>query len=135
MKFTAVFLAVNSDETSEPSGLTPSHYAPEMAKVISRSGSRLEVGQLAIEPAAYRASLGSRTLRLSGSHLELLAYIVRNRDRVVSRDELAAVTGLEHRRSVDVALSALRRELGEGAIRNVRSRGWILEPDALTARE
>jgi DNA-binding response OmpR family regulator len=93
--------------------------------------SKLEVAALVVEPAAYRATLAGRVLPLSRSHLELLAFILANRDRVVSRDELAAAGGLAHGRSVDVALSALRRELGEGFLRNVRNRGWILEPDAI----
>lgn len=104
-----------------------------MARVIDADTSKIEVGPLAVEPAAYRATLAGRVLSLSRSHLELLAFIVANRDRVVSRDELAAAASLAHCRSVDVALSALRRELGEGFLRNVRNRGWILEPDAIVA--
>lgn len=100
-----------------------------MATVLEPSTSALAIGRLEVLPDAYRATLDGRTLSLSPSQLELLVYLVRNRDRVVSRSELADAGGLEHGRSVDVALSGLRRELGDGWIRNVRNRGWILEPD------
>ena len=90
------------------------------------------VGLLEIEPGAYRATLAGRALPLSPSQFELLAFLVDNRNRVVTRDELAHAGHLEHERSVDVALSSLRRVLGREFVRNVRNRGWILEPSALT---
>jgi DNA-binding response OmpR family regulator len=89
----------------------------------------LQAGLLEIDPAAYRATLGGRELALSASQLELLAFLVRHRDRVVTRAELAGAAGLTSGRSVDVALSSLRRLLGGNIIRNVRNRGWILELD------
>ena len=96
---------------------------------IERSGIR--IGRLEIEPDAYRASVSGRTLPLSPSQFELLAFLVDHRDRVVTRDELARATHLEHGRSVDVVLSSLRRILGCDFVRNVRNRGWILEAAAL----
>ena len=95
-----------------------------------RSDAVLVVGELEIEPKAYRAALGGTTLALSPSQLELLRMLVANRDRVVSRSELAKAAGLEGAGSVDVLLSSLRRLLGDGFVRNVRNRGWILEPTA-----
>jgi len=91
---------------------------------------KLCVGYLEIEPRAYRAAIHGRSLPLSPSQLELLNALVTNRDRVISRAELAQAAGLEHAASVDVVLSSLRRLLGEGFVRNVRNRGWILEPSA-----
>jgi two-component system, OmpR family, response regulator len=100
-----------------------------MAKSLDET--RLEIGRLRVLPRAYRATLAGRVLDLSPAQLEMLACLVGNRDRVVSRSELARAAGLLEGRSVDVALWALRRELGEGVLRNVRNRGWILEPSAL----
>lgn len=94
-------------------------------------GARLHAGALDIDLAAYRARLGRDPLPLSPSQLELLAFLVANRDRVVTREELASAAGLENERSVDVALTAVRRALGRDAIRNVRNRGWIFEPQRL----
>jgi DNA-binding response OmpR family regulator len=51
--------------------------------------------------------------------------------RVVGRSELARRSGLIglHARRVDAAIVSLRRALGQDAIRTVRSRGWMLDPD------
>jgi DNA-binding response OmpR family regulator len=50
--------------------------------------------------------------------------------RVVSRRELARRAGLRDAspRRCDSVLVQLRRSLGDGAIRTVRSRGWALDP-------
>jgi DNA-binding response OmpR family regulator len=88
----------------------------------------LRVGDLEVEPSAYRAVLRGRVLLLNSSQIEFLTLFVRNRDRVVTRAELAKAAGLEQARTVDVVLSSLRRLLGDGFVRNVRNRGWILEP-------
>ncbi len=92
----------------------------------------IAVGALDVHPGAYRATLEGRPLELTPSQFEVLAYLVINRDRVVTRDELARAGHLEHVRSVDVALSSLRRALGCDFLRNVRNRGWILEPTAFS---
>jgi DNA-binding response OmpR family regulator len=104
-----------------------------MSTLLDGTRSKLCVGYLEIEPKAYRASLHGRTLDLTPSQIDLLVFLVLNRDRVISRTELAGASGLEQSRSVDVALSALRRLLGDGFVRNVRNRGWILEPTAFEA--
>lgn len=94
---------------------------------------RLAVGSLTIELNAYRAHLADEALALTPAQFDLLAHLVRNLNRVVTREELAAAGRFEHVHSVDVTLSSLRRVLGATFIRNVRNRGWILEPCALGA--
>ena len=63
----------------------------------------------------------------------LLAVLVDGAGRVVSRHELVRRTGLADRsaRRCDAILVQLRRVLGPDAIRTVRSRGWILSPEAV----
>ena len=99
-------------------------------RTVGEMRTSLVIGWLEVEPDAYRAVVGGRPVALSPSQLELLRFLVANRDRVVSRTELAKAAGLEQRASVDVVLSSLRRLLGDGFVRNVRNRGWILEPAA-----
>lgn len=91
----------------------------------------IALGALRVDVESYRADFDGRTLTLSRSQLELLAILVANRHRVVSRDELSEALGLARGRSVDVLLSGLRRELGRDFVRNIRNRGWIVEPSSL----
>jgi DNA-binding response OmpR family regulator len=91
----------------------------------------LVLGGLEMDPAGHLAAFRGRTLQLSSSQFELLAILVVNHRRVVSRAELSERLGLERGRSVDVMLSMLRRELGCDFVRNVRKRGWIVIPEAL----
>jgi DNA-binding response OmpR family regulator len=91
----------------------------------------IALGALRVDVESYRAELAGRHLDLSRSQLELLAILVANRHRVVSREELSEALGLARGRSVDVLLSGLRREMGRDFVRNIRNRGWIVEPEAL----
>ena len=91
----------------------------------------LVVGVVEVDTDGYRATLAGRPLALSRSQVELLAIMLANRHRVVSRAELAQALGLARPRSVDVLLSGLRHEIGRPFIRNVRNRGWIVEPSTL----
>jgi DNA-binding response OmpR family regulator len=58
----------------------------------------------------------------------VLAVLVQERGRVVSRTELADRAGLAalHARRVDSLIGVLRRELGSHAVVTVRGRGWML---------
>lgn len=92
---------------------------------------KFDLGALEVDLTGHRASFGGRVLNLSSSQLELLAILVSNHRRVVSRAELSESLSLERGRSVDVMLSTLRRELGRDFVRNVRKRGWIVVPEEL----
>lgn len=103
-----------------------------MADVVEPPAENLLVlGALEIDLAGHLATFQGRTLQLSSSQFELLAILVANHRRVVSRCELSERLGLERGRSVDVMLSMLRRQLGCDFVRNVRKRGWIVIPEAL----
>lgn len=91
----------------------------------------LSLGVLEVDSESYRASFAGRMLGLSRSQVELLAILIANRHRVISRAELSKALGLVRPRSVDVLLTGLRRELGRSFVRNVRNRGWIVEPGSL----
>jgi len=89
-----------------------------------------ELGALVVDLDSYSARLEGRDLDVSGSQLELLAVLIANKQRVMDRSELAGALGLRHARTVDVLLSNLRQLIGRDFVRNVRSRGWIIDPDA-----
>jgi DNA-binding response OmpR family regulator len=90
----------------------------------------LALGTLRIDRDRYQAVLRGRVLQLSRSQLDLLTLLVENRHHVLSRDDLSSALGFMRGRSVDVLLTSLRAVLGQEFVRNVRSRGWILEPGA-----
>jgi len=103
-----------------------------MIEPLPQPSGALTVGALEVDPEGYRVWLAGRSLAVSRSQVELLTILLANRSRVVSRTELAQALGLARPRSVDVLLSGLRNEIGRPFVRNVRNRGWIVEPDALT---
>lgn len=63
----------------------------------------------------------------------VLAVFVENAGRVVSRDTLRRSAGLQHctERRCDSVVSSIRAMLGNNALLTVRSRGWMLSPDAV----
>lgn len=65
----------------------------------------------------------------------MLAVLVASKGRVVSRRELSRQAGLGElsERRCDSVLVTLRRRLGTDALITVRSRGWMLAPEAESA--
>lgn len=98
-----------------------------------RTDSMLQAGRLTIDPPSYRVWFDGRELSMTSTQVELMAMLIANRDRVVARDEIAQSLGLRHARSVDVLLTTIRRRIGRAVVRNVRSRGWILDEASLSA--
>lgn len=101
--------------------------------------SRIELGELIIDPATREVHRGSATVALTVREFSLLEYLARRPGQVVSRTEL-----LEHvwdanyfgsTNVVDVHVGHLRKKLQRNAedgelIRTVRGVGLMLDPDA-----
>ena len=79
------------------------------------------------------AGYGVHLLRLSPQEVAVLATLADAAGRVVSRSELVRRSGLRHAspRRADSLLVTVRRALGGGALRTVRGRGWMLDPEAV----
>jgi hypothetical protein len=69
------------------------------------------------------------TRRLDLNDRELAMLLALSNRRVTTRRQLSQAAGLQGQsvRRCDSILVGLRRHLPAGAIRNVRSRGWLLE--------
>lgn len=65
---------------------------------------------------------------LSVTDLAVLAVLTDNQGRVVSRDTIRRVAGLDglSERRIDSSIVVLRRHLGAEALVTVRRRGWML---------
>ena len=102
------------------------------SKVTSEEGN-IELGNLKIDTAAREVSLDGVTVQLTLKEFELLLYLVRNHDKVVSRDELLAkVCGIDfvgETRTLDMHIRTLRKKLGDDAedphlIKTIRGVGY-----------
>jgi len=73
--------------------------------------------------------------RLGEQEQAVLAVLLINRGRVISRRELARRAGLADlsERRCDSLLVAIRRALGPDSVLTVRSRGWMLSGGAVDA--
>jgi two-component system response regulator CpxR len=98
------------------------------------SGTRVELGDVTLDPLARQAWRGGRPLTLTMAEFGLLDIFVRNAGQVLSRERLAQqVLGRRlatFDRSIDVHVSNLRKKLGDygGAgehIRAVRGEGYV----------
>ncbi len=109
--------------------------------VLRRSPERAHpVAQLAfangtladLQTCACRKSDGASTT-LSEREMELLRYFAAHPDRAISRDELLTrvwrIEGIggHETRTVDACVVRLREKLGEGAIKTVHGKGYLLE--------
>lgn len=106
-------------------------------------GSRIEVGELAIDPAGYTVRLRGRTLDLTYKEFELLKYLALHPGHVFTRAQLLQeVWGYDYyggTRTVDVHVRRLRAKLGtehEALIGTVRNVGYLFEaPEEERARQ
>jgi len=99
------------------------------------SADRIEIGDLAIDVAAHRASRAGREIPLTAQEFALLRYLAEHRGHVLSRTRLLdAVWGTTHdprTNVVDVYVSYLRAKIDKGfdrpLLHTVRGAGYVLE--------
>jgi DNA-binding response OmpR family regulator len=94
---------------------------------------RLRVGTLEVNWTTHSVTLDGEQLPLTSAEFELLALLVRNRGRVMTRerimDETRGIDWEAYDRSIDVLISRLRQKLGDDPkrpafIRTVRGTGY-----------
>jgi len=96
----------------------------------------LVVGDLALDPATHRVTVGSRRLDLTGRQFALLEFFARRADQVLTRAQILdqvwdwAFDG--DPRIIDVYVSSLRRAIGIAPggplIETIRGVGYALRP-------
>ncbi|NLR75421.1 two-component system response regulator RstA [Leeia aquatica] len=100
-----------------------------------KPASSLSVGPLTLDLTQREAWLQQQALHLSTTDFDLLHLLVSSAGQVLSRDELLhAMRGLSYDgidRSIDIAISRLRKKLGDDPheprlIKTVRNKGYLL---------
>ena len=97
----------------------------------------MTIADLVLDPSNRTAQRGGKDLELSKREFDLLDYLLRNKDRLVTRPMLAqAVWGLEaglYTNVIDVFFTFLRKKVdkedGRPLIHNVRGKGFILSEE------
>ncbi|MEP3051250.1 MAG: phosphate regulon transcriptional regulator PhoB [Erythrobacter sp.] len=120
---------------------SPRELLARVAAVMRRvrpalAGEVIEVGDIKLDPVAFKVQRGDRTLQLGPTEYRLLKFFMESPGRVFSRGQLLDSvwgTGSDiELRTVDVHIRRLRKAIEtEGAadpIRTVRSAGYALEP-------
>jgi DNA-binding response OmpR family regulator len=91
----------------------------------------LRAGDIALDLHTRRVNVGDQSVELTAREFTLLETFMRHAGRVLSREQLlSAVWGYDYdpgSNVVDVYVGYLRKKLGEGVIRTVRSMGYSLE--------
>ncbi len=104
----------------------------------SQTDAPVTFGKLRIESQSRNVILDGSPVELSTGEFDLLVLLARHAGEVLSRDGiLKALRGIGYDgldRSVDIAVSRLRRKLGDDAahpfrIKTVRGRGYLFVPD------
>jgi DNA-binding response OmpR family regulator len=127
-----------------PKPFEPRELVARMQAVLRRGASaesqeRLRIGALDVNWATRSARVGGRDLTLTNAEFELLALLIRNRRRVLSRDriinEIRGIDWEAYDRSVDVLVSRLRQKLDDDPkcptfIRTVRGAGYLFIGDS-----
>jgi two-component system, OmpR family, response regulator len=96
--------------------------------------SEMSCGPVMLDTRTSRVVVGDEVIRLTAQEYKLLAYLMHNKSKVVSRTELT-----EHiydqdfdrdSNTIEVFITRIRKKLGTDLIRTVRGLGYVLEDPA-----
>ncbi|WP_282807041.1 two-component system response regulator RstA [Hafnia alvei] len=115
----------------------PQTIESEATPVNTRNG--IHFGQLRIDPVNRQVTLKDKNINLSTSDFDLLWELATHAGTIMDRDALlltlrgVSYDGMD--RSIDVAISRLRRKLDDNAIdpfriKTVRNKGYLFAPNA-----
>jgi two-component system response regulator RstA len=117
----------------------PPVHTEQPQEAVTHNANTVHFGQLTVDPVSRDVILGQQKIILSTSDFDLLWELVSHAGQIMSRESLLKILrGVEYDgldRSVDVAISRLRRKLGDNAqeptrIKTVRNKGYLLAPSA-----
>jgi two-component system, OmpR family, response regulator len=103
-------------------------------RATGNASSELMCGPISLDTRTSRVAVNDETIRLTAQEYKLLAYLMHNKAKVVSRTELT-----EHiydqdfdrdSNTIEVFITRIRKKLGTDLIRTVRGLGYVLEDPA-----
>jgi two-component system OmpR family response regulator len=109
-----------------------------LRRTRSGAGPVQQMGRLTFDRDARRASVNGEVLELSPREWMLFDLLLTQRDKVVTKDQIAETWAVERTESnpgsIEVYIHRLRRKLEDSglAIRTVRGLGYLLEADGAT---
>jgi two-component system, OmpR family, phosphate regulon response regulator PhoB len=104
-------------------------------KNIPEPAGILSINTIVVDPQRRKVSVGKRTIELTPMEFNLLAILIKRKERVQSRDRLLddvwGISADVTTRTVDTHIKRLRKKLGkEGrSIKTVRGLGYKIEGD------
>lgn len=136
---TAVKFIESGAESYIPENETPRVIASKTRAILRRYNNedkqtKFEFGDFSLDLLTRDVSINNEKINLSKKQYEMLAYMLKNQGKVISRDQF--LTNLWDRnyrdyietRTVDVHISALRGKIGEDKIKSYRGLGYKFEP-------
>lgn len=121
------------DYVSKP--FVPEELLARVRAVLRRRSGRktptITLGQLSVDPAAKVVKNGERVLRLSAREYAILAILLENIGRIMSKQQIEEkLYGWDFEiesNTVEVHISNLRKKIGVDFIRTVRGMGYVME--------
>ncbi len=121
-----------------PKPFEPRELVARIQTVLRRANptttaNKIKIGELELYPEKYIAQINNSTIDLSTLEFDLLYLFVKNKDRVLSRDQLMdnlhGVDWSVYDRSIDVLVSRLRQKLDDDPrlpkyIKTIRGLGY-----------
>jgi two-component system phosphate regulon response regulator OmpR len=108
---------------------------PAPAAAGSAPGARVQLGDLAFDPARGELRGPDGAVRLTGGEAALLAAFAARPGEVLSREDIAAALSMDEtsERAIDVQVTRLRRKIEPDTreprfLHTVRGRGYVLKP-------
>ncbi len=103
-------------------------------RTSGNASAEMSCGPVLLDTRTSRVTVGEEVIRLTAQEYKLLAYLMHNKSKVVSRTELT-----EHiydqdfdrdSNTIEVFITRIRKKLGTDLIRTVRGLGYVLEDPA-----
>ncbi|QFR39429.1 response regulator transcription factor [Candidatus Gracilibacteria bacterium 28_42_T64] len=92
---------------------------------------KINIGDIELNIADKKVSLQGEEVHLSNLEIDLIIYLVQNKGKVISKEELLEKVWGEYdaysmSRTVDVYIGYLRKKLGKDLIETIRGQGYLI---------